>query len=157
MTLLPPQTSAPGLTEEQLQNEWAWLVGFVRVAEQLDWTVWEGWWTQDAFMQFGNIPRLEGKDAIAGSHGKLYGALESTHHDFIRYSVDVPLGLIYLSSNVTFKVKQDPDKREIKLPAIAVIHKKIGESQTTGCEIYCDMAPVMSVVQEVLGRKAETG
>ncbi|CAE6395433.1 hypothetical protein ACGC1H_002068 [Rhizoctonia solani] len=154
MTLPTAQISAPGLTEEQVQVERAWLEGYAQAAESLDWTKWEVWWTNDGFLQFGNLPRVQGKDAIASFHAQMFAPFESLRHNFTRYSFDLPLGLIYQTSTVIFRVKDDPEKRDIEIPGLAVIHKKIGEKHATGCEMYLDSSPVMSVVQEVLKQKA---
>ncbi|CAE6450146.1 unnamed protein product [Rhizoctonia solani] len=154
MTLPAAQVSAPGLTEDQIQAELTWLEGFAHGSESLDWTKWEGFWAKDAFLQFGNLPRIQGKEAIASSHGLMFGAFEYLSHDWTRFSFDVPLGLIYQTCTVTYRVKGDPEKRDLRFPGLSVVHKKIGETQATGLEIYVDSSPVMSVVQEVLSRKA---
>ncbi|CAE6385969.1 unnamed protein product [Rhizoctonia solani] len=158
MILPTAQISAPGLAEEQILVERAWLEGFSQAAESLDWTKWEEWWTNDVshsdgFLQFGNLPRVQGKDAIASFHAQMFAPFESLQHNFTRYSFDLPLGLIYQTSTVIFRVKDDPEERDIQVPGMAVIHKKIGEKHATGCEMYLDSSPVMSVVQEVLKRK----
>ncbi|CAE7111089.1 unnamed protein product [Rhizoctonia solani] len=155
MTLPTAQISAPGLTEEQIQVERAWLAGFVQAVDTLDWSKWEGWWAQDGFIQFGNSPRVQGKEAIAVFHKQAFGAFEYLHHEITRCTFDVALGLIYQTTTLTVRIKGDPEKRTIRVPGLGVIHKKVGEIQTTGNEVYIDTSPVMSVVQEVLSLKAE--
>ncbi|CUA69005.1 hypothetical protein RSOLAG22IIIB_08257 [Rhizoctonia solani] len=152
MDLPTSQISAPGLTEQQVLDERAWLDGYAKALDSLDWAKWEGRWTEDAFLQFGNLPRIQGKEAIATFHEQMFGAFEYLHHNFTRYSFDVPLELIYQTTIVTFRVKSDPEKRDIQVPGMSVIHKKTGENQATGCEIYVDSSPVMAVVQEIFNR-----
>jgi hypothetical protein len=93
------QLSAPGLSEEQLQAEKAWLQKFNQASDSLDWTRWEKWWDSgrynsrilysaqvayyviriDAFLQFGN-QRVEGKKAIANFFQEQLGFLDLMHH-----------------------------------------------------------------------------
>lgn len=94
------QISAPGLTEEQLRNEQAWLDEFNQAADSLDWSRWERFWgdgkpylkgffelpraetgrTRDAFLQFGNTPKIIGKSAITSYFEGQLGALDLMHH-----------------------------------------------------------------------------
>ncbi|ELU42423.1 hypothetical protein AG1IA_03554 [Rhizoctonia solani AG-1 IA] len=73
---------------------------------------------------------------------------------YTRYSFDLPLGLIYMSATVSFRVKGDPKGRTIQVSVIGVIHKRPGELVATGGEIYFDNSPIVAVIQEVLGEKA---
>ncbi|ELU42424.1 hypothetical protein AG1IA_03555 [Rhizoctonia solani AG-1 IA] len=38
--------SAPGLTEDQIQTERAWLEGYGKDVDSLDWSKWEKYWDQ---------------------------------------------------------------------------------------------------------------
>ncbi|CAE6431979.1 unnamed protein product [Rhizoctonia solani] len=151
MTSPTTQISAPGLTEDQLQAERAWVDEFNQAGDSLDWSKWETWWAPDAFLQFANEPRIEGRDAISKFFEPQFAVLELMHHEITRLSFDVPLGLIYQTVVVTYKVKGDPQGRTIQVPGLAALHKRPGENVLRGVEAYVDKAPIEGVVKEVLG------
>ncbi|CAE6490208.1 unnamed protein product [Rhizoctonia solani] len=152
-TVMSPQISAPGLTEDQIKAEIAWLNEFMQAGDSLDWSRWEKGWEEDAFLQYGNSPRLQGKAAIANYFKEQLGMLEYMHHDLFRFTFDLPLGLVYQASNVKFKIKGDPKGRTIQLPALGVLHKRVGEKVLSGCEVYVDKGPLAAVAQEILQGK----
>ncbi|CAE6398429.1 unnamed protein product [Rhizoctonia solani] len=146
------QVSAPGLAQDQIQAEQAWLKEFLQDADSLNWSIWGKWWADDAFLQFGNTPRMEGKESIQKYMEPQFSVLEFVHHEVSRISFDVPLGLIYQTVVVTYKVKGDPQGRSIQVPGFSVLHKQVGENLLKGLEVYSDGGPVEAVVKEVLGR-----
>ncbi|CAE7140886.1 unnamed protein product [Rhizoctonia solani] len=150
MTFPTAQISAPGLTQDQLETEQSWLKHFNQDGDSLDWSKWEKWWAGDAFLQFGNAPRIDGKEAIVKHLEPQLNALELMHHEIIRLSFDKHLGLIYQTVVITYKVKGDPQERTIQVPGLGVLHKRIGEKLLTGFEIYVDKAPIEVVVKEVI-------
>ncbi|CCO29561.1 hypothetical protein BN14_03577 [Rhizoctonia solani AG-1 IB] len=150
------QVSAPGLTQDQIQAERIWLDRFMQDTDSLDWSRWGKWWADDAFIQFGNTPKIEGKESIQKYMEPQLGILELMYHEATRISFDVPLGLIYQTTIITYKVKGDLQGRSIQVPGLAVIHKQVGENVLKGFEVYIDREPVAAVVKEVLeGRGAE--
>ncbi|KAB5590023.1 hypothetical protein CTheo_6548 [Ceratobasidium theobromae] len=146
------QISAPGLSEEQLQWERAWLQEFNTTSDSLDWLKWEKYWDNNAFLQFGNH-RVEGKEDIAKYFHEQLGVLEFMQHSITRHSFDTPLGLIYQSADVIYKVKGDPQRRAIHTSGIGVIHKRVGSQVLTGLEIFIDKEAIAAIVQEVLTSK----
>ena len=144
------QISAPGLSAEQLLSEQAWLNEFNQAADSLNWLKWEKFWSDDAFLQFGNEPKFIGKSSIADYFSGQLGVLELMHHEIRRHSIDVPSGLIYQTARVTYRIKGDTKARIIEVPGIAVIHKKMGSNVVTGFETYIDKEPISAVVKEVL-------
>ncbi|KAJ1300721.1 hypothetical protein OPQ81_002365 [Rhizoctonia solani] len=99
------QVSAPGLTQGQLQDEQTWIKNFMQNGDSLDWSKWEKWWATDAFLQFGNTPRIQGREAISHYLKPQLEVLEFMHHEIIRLSFDLALGLIYSTTDITYKVK----------------------------------------------------
>ncbi|KAG8713861.1 hypothetical protein FRC11_010708 [Ceratobasidium sp. 423] len=151
MTSPTTQISAPGLTQDQIQSELAWIDQFNQAGDSLDWSKWEKWWAPDAFMQFANEPRIEGREAISKYLEPQLAVLELMHHGITRLSFDEPLGLIYQSVVITYKIKGDPEGRTIQVPGLAALHKRAGEDVLRGIEVYVDKAPIEAVVKQVLG------
>ncbi|CAE6468456.1 unnamed protein product [Rhizoctonia solani] len=147
------QISYDGLTEDQVQAEQAWLEGYAKDTDSLNWFRWGGRWDKDAFFQYGNLPRCYGKEAIGQFYEQFTQTLESMHHIHTRSSFNLPLGLIYTTWAVSYKIKDDPKGRTIQVPALSVFHKRLGEDVAAGCEIYVDIGPVAAVIQEVLEQK----
>ncbi|CAE6468459.1 unnamed protein product [Rhizoctonia solani] len=145
------QISASGLTHDQLQAEQAWLEGYAKDVDSLDWSKWGERWDKDAFLQVGNLPKFQGKDAIGNFYKEAFiNISDYVHHQYIRYSFDLPLGLIYTTGTVSFKIRDDKKGRTIQVQAIGVIHKRMGESVATGAELYFDNSPITTVLQEVM-------
>ncbi|KAF8687554.1 hypothetical protein RHS03_09968, partial [Rhizoctonia solani] len=156
MTSSITQLSAPGLTSEEIQAERAWIDQFAQDSDALDWSRWDKWWADDAFFQFGNTPRIEGKKAIQKYMEPQYSVLEFMHHGVIRISFDVPLGLIYQTTIISYKVKGDLEGRTIQIPGLAILHKRVGENVLKGFEVYIDKGPIEAVAKEVLGGGRQT-
>lgn len=51
---------------------------------------------------------------------------------------------------LTYRVKEDSQGRIAEVPALAVIHKEIGQEVITGMEIFVDRAPVLEIVKDVM-------
>ncbi|CAE6535246.1 unnamed protein product [Rhizoctonia solani] len=150
------QVSAPGLTQDQVEVEMTWLKHFNQDGDSLDWSRWEKWWASDAFLQFGNAPRIEGKEAINKYLEPQINILELMHHEIIRLSFDKSLGLIYQTVIITYKVKGDPQGRTVHVPGLGVLHKRAGDNLLTGLEVYIDKAPIEAIAKEVIeGNRAK--
>ncbi|KAG8713862.1 hypothetical protein FRC11_010709 [Ceratobasidium sp. 423] len=166
-----PPASAPGLTDDQIRTEENWLDEWVQAADSMDWSRWEKFWDcgrcnwditvkedslaeLDAFLQFCDTPKLEGKDAIARHWQEKFSVLEQFEHTrILRRSFDVTSDLIYQTELLNYRIKGDPQARGIEIHALAVIHKKVGSNVVTGFEAYLDQQPIAEVVRELRGRK----
>ncbi|CAE6468454.1 unnamed protein product [Rhizoctonia solani] len=149
------QTPVTSITQDQLQAEKAWIEGYYKDLDGLDWSKWEKYWDKDAFLQVGNLSRVHGRGAIENFYKDgLINIFESVHHESNReLTLDEFLGLIYSSRVVSYKIKGDPKGRTIRVPEMAVIHKRPGENVATGAEIYFDNTPIAAAVQEVMEGK----
>ncbi|CAE6468859.1 unnamed protein product [Rhizoctonia solani] len=150
MALPTTQVSAPGFTQDELETEKTWVKNFNQDADSRDWSKWSKGWADDAFLKFGNAPRVDGKDEIAKYFEPQFSIIGFMHHEIIRLSFDKDLGLIYQTVIITYKIKGDSQGRTIQVPGLAVLHKPVGENILRGLETYVDTAPVQTVVKEVL-------
>ncbi|CAE6383660.1 unnamed protein product [Rhizoctonia solani] len=150
MALTTVQVSASGLTENQLEAEQTWLKHFNQDGDSLNWSRWEKWWAKDAFLQFGNAPRIDGKEAIIKYLEPQINILELMHHEITRLCFDKSLGLIYQTVTITYKVKGDPQGRTIQVPGLGVLHKRVGEDLLMGFEVYIDKSPIEAVIKDVV-------
>ncbi|KEP49462.1 SnoaL-like domain protein, partial [Rhizoctonia solani 123E] len=145
-----PPASAPGLTDDQIRAEETWLDEWIQAADSMDWSKWEKFWDSDAFLQFCDTPKLEGKDAIARHWQEKFGFLDQFKHArIVRRSFDVTSDLIYQTELLNYKIRGDPRAREIEVHALAVIHKKFGSSVVTGFEAYLDQQPITDILSFV--------
>ncbi|KAG9101140.1 hypothetical protein FRC06_003318 [Ceratobasidium sp. 370] len=142
-----PTTS---LTETELEQEHAWLAKFNQALDSLDiYGNWAQFWADNAFVQFANDPKIEQKDAVLAQLAGLFGYFQSVKHTTIRVSFDSAAGLIYHTASVSMQVKGDPHRRVFTVPALTVLHKKVGEEHTTGMEVYIDISPAKEVLKEM--------
>ncbi|KAB5590021.1 hypothetical protein CTheo_6546 [Ceratobasidium theobromae] len=145
-----PQVSAPGLSDGEMLKELRWLEEFIGAADSLDWSKWEKYWDDNAFLQFCNCSKIEGKEAIAHHWQEKLGVLEQMEHtEIVRRSFDRSLGIIYQTEKLRYKIKGDPHARVIDVSGLAVIHKKIGSDVITGFETYIDQEPIVTIVREL--------
>ncbi|CAE6335659.1 unnamed protein product [Rhizoctonia solani] len=149
-----PLVSAQGLTGEQLHAEENWLSEWTLAADSMDWSQWESFWDNNAFLQFSDTPKLEGKEAIAHHWREKFGFLDQFKHiRVVRRSFDVTSGLIYQTELLNYRIKGDPKARDIEIRALVVIHKKIGSATIEGFEAYFNQQPIADVVRELRGAK----
>ncbi|CEL56640.1 hypothetical protein RSOLAG1IB_07966 [Rhizoctonia solani AG-1 IB] len=149
-----PPASAQGLSDEHLHAEEKWLSEWIQAANSMDWSQWERFWDDDAFLQFCDTPKLEGRDAIARHWRDRFSYLDRFEHTrILRRSFDVTSELIYQTELLNYRIKGDPKARDIEVHALAVIHKKVGSDTVTGFEAYFDQQPIVEVVRELRGRK----
>jgi hypothetical protein len=71
----------------------------------------------------------------------------------VRVLVDSTNGLIYHTASVSMQVKGDPKERVFTVPALTVLHKRVGEDQTTGMEVYIDIESAKEVLKELEAAK----
>ncbi|KAJ1300722.1 hypothetical protein OPQ81_002366 [Rhizoctonia solani] len=146
--------SITDLTDEQVRAEENWLDEWTQAADSMDWSKWERFWSDDAFLQFCGTPRLEGKDAIAHHWQEKFGFFDQFKHSrVVGRSFDLKANLIYQTELLNYRIKGDPLARDIEIRALAVIHKEVGRDAVTGFEVYFDQQPITELVRELRGTK----
>jgi hypothetical protein len=78
-----------------------------------------------------------------------YNHLMISQHRTLRVSLDPTNGLIHHTASVSMQVKGDPQERVFVSPAHTVLHKRVGEEQTTGMEVYIDIGPAKEVLKSL--------
>ncbi|KAG8787045.1 hypothetical protein FRC12_015967 [Ceratobasidium sp. 428] len=147
-------SSSISLTEAEINQEHAWLANFNQALDSIDICGrWAPFLADDSFVQFANDPRVEQKDAVLAQLAQLFGYFQSIKHSTTRVSLDPAAGLIYHSASVSMQVKGDPQERIFIVPALITLHKKPGEEQATGMEVYIDIGPAKEVLKELAGKK----
>ncbi|QRV95415.1 hypothetical protein RhiJN_23433 [Ceratobasidium sp. AG-Ba] len=139
---------APGLTDKQVSAEVDWMERFIEAADSLDWAKWQNFWDDSAVLCLNNT-KIEGKAEIEKHFQQQLGPIGYMKHVITRLSFVVPPGLVYQSSNVAYKVRNDRLDRTIDVPAVAIIHKQTGAEALTKFEAYNDLSLLRSVVEEV--------
>ncbi|KAI5921154.1 hypothetical protein F4810DRAFT_376977 [Camillea tinctor] len=125
-----------------------WLTRFYNVSDNLDVAGLSTIYTEDAKVQFGNMPLMDGLDALRSFFVPTWGKLEMMHHGIGDY--ELVGDKIYHPCSITWKVKADPEKETIVVPAFAVFHLVTeGESKglTSSAEFYMDSSPLMAAIQ----------
>ncbi|KAG8720591.1 hypothetical protein FRC09_009297 [Ceratobasidium sp. 395] len=166
-------SSSISLTEAEINQEHTWLAKFNQALDSLDI---RGRWAPfladsrciylsthfflsqfplplGGFVQFANDPRVEQKDAVLTQLATLFGYFQSIKHSTTRVSLDPAAGLIYHSASVSMQVKRDPQERVFTVPALITLHKKPGEEQAAGMEVYIDIGPAKEVLKELAEKK----
>ncbi|KAI2620517.1 hypothetical protein GGR54DRAFT_601389 [Hypoxylon sp. NC1633] len=126
----------------------AWLQRFHAASDSLDVSKLSTIYANDAKVQFGNLPLIEGLDALRDFFCVTWARLEMMHHEID--SFDMVDNRIYQPCHITWKVKNDPEKEEIVVPAVAII-----DIVTSGEEkglisygaFYMDGTPLMAALQ----------
>ncbi|KAI1638057.1 hypothetical protein F4809DRAFT_279420 [Biscogniauxia mediterranea] len=125
-----------------------WLSRFYDVSDKLDATRISTVYTEDAKVQFSNMPLMEGLDALRSFFVSTWDKLEMMHHGIGDF--DLVGDKIYHPCNITWKVKGDPEKETIVVPAFAVFHL-VTEGENKGlvssAEFYMDCSPLMAAIQ----------
>ncbi|KAF8604429.1 hypothetical protein BDV93DRAFT_606111 [Ceratobasidium sp. AG-I] len=152
---MPPASQNDFKFEPRLENEEEWVARFTDAMDSLDWVRWGPYWSNGAFLQFGNAPKQVGNEIIGQFVGVQKKLVKKMTHRTLRCSYDSARGLIYQSAILTYRVNGDTQDRTTDVPALAVIHKQIGEEVITGMEIFVDRAPVMEIVKEVMAAAHE--
>ncbi|KAG8762400.1 hypothetical protein FRC12_009057 [Ceratobasidium sp. 428] len=144
-----------GLTVDHLQAEQKWLKDFNEAADQADWEAWKDFWTDDAFFTWGHKVRVEGKPALTEHFGRVLPPFEKPGtHKVTRQSFDVKQGLIHQTVDIIRAIRGDPQAKTYTIPTVLIIHKKIGESKTSGMEAYSDMSEILETIKVVSAKAA---
>ncbi|KAI0385018.1 hypothetical protein F5Y04DRAFT_203674 [Hypomontagnella monticulosa] len=126
----------------------AWLERFHSVNDSLDSSRLGEIYTGDAKVQFGNMPLIEGLDRLRDNFSGNWARLEMMHHEI--ESFDMIENRIYQPCHITWKVKNDPEKETIKVPAVAVLHLELsGEEKglIRRAAYYMDGSPLVAALQ----------
>ncbi|KAG8762402.1 hypothetical protein FRC12_009059 [Ceratobasidium sp. 428] len=143
-----------GLSADQLPTEQLWLREFNDISDELNWGKWQEFWADDAFFVFGHKVRIEGKQDLDQHFNQYNKMFEASKHDITRHSFDPVRGLIYQTANVTSVIRGDPEAKSIVTPVMMIIHKKPGEAELRGLEIYGDFSQVEDKIKEVMAKGA---
>ncbi|KAI4866640.1 hypothetical protein F4820DRAFT_416234 [Hypoxylon rubiginosum] len=126
----------------------AWLQRFHNVNDSLDISGLASIYTKDAKVQFGNMPLMEGLDALRNVLSTTWARLEMMHHEI--ESFDLVDNKIYQPCHVTWRVKNDPEKENITVPAFAFIQLVTsGEDKglISRAAFYMDGGPLAAALQ----------
>ncbi|KAG8753063.1 hypothetical protein FRC12_011680 [Ceratobasidium sp. 428] len=143
-----------GLSADQLPTEQLWLREFNDISDELDWGKWQEFWADDAFFVYGHKVRIEGKQALDEHFNQTLKMFETNKHDITRHSFDPSRGLIYQTANVTSVINGDPEAKSMVTPVMMIIHKKPGEAELRGLEMYGDFSQVEDKIKEVMAKGA---
>ncbi|KAI0850755.1 hypothetical protein F5Y00DRAFT_231977 [Daldinia vernicosa] len=125
-----------------------WLLRFHESNDSLDVSRLSDIYTEDAKVQFGNMPLFDGLDGLRKFLGGTWAGLEMMHHEI--ESFDMVDNKIYQPCHITWKVKNDPEKETIVVPAFAfVCLETSGENRgrVKQAAYYMDGAPLMAALQ----------
>ncbi|KAJ7596374.1 hypothetical protein C8J56DRAFT_286990 [Mycena floridula] len=130
-------------------EEYAWVAKHNYTVDT-DFNAWFDMYAEDAWLQFGNSPRIFGREAIRAHFLPiLTGVSQYLRHNVVR-DVSVPsLGLIFQESIAHTVVPNDPENKVIAVPVIGVMHRKPGEKLMRGHQLYIDMTEVIARAQSV--------
>ncbi|QRV73928.1 SnoaL-like domain protein [Ceratobasidium sp. AG-Ba] len=139
-----------GLSPGELDVEQKWIQRFNDVADELNWSKWQEYWADDAFLVFGHKVRIEGREALTRHFDTYLKLFKSSRHELTRHSFDLTQGLIYQTAKVTSIINGDPTAKPIATPIITIIHKRVGESKLRGLEMYGDLSEVEDAIKQVM-------
>lgn len=66
-----------------------------------------------------------------------------------RHTYDVPRGIIYQGAEVTGILKEDVNQCAITVSVFSIMHRRPGESQIRGLEVYDDLSPFENLSREI--------
>ncbi|KAI1501621.1 hypothetical protein F5X99DRAFT_193803 [Biscogniauxia marginata] len=125
-----------------------WLSRFYDVCDSLDADRLPTIYTQYAKVQFGNLPVMDGLDALRNFFVPTWNKLEMMHHETGNF--DLVDDKIYQPCYITWKVKNDPEKETVIIPGFAVFHLVMeGDDKDliSSAEFYMDSSPLMTAIQ----------
>jgi uncharacterized protein (TIGR02246 family) len=99
--------------------------------------------TKDAWLRFGNNPRLEGRDAIEAAIAQFFTAMIDLKHSSKGSFMDGDT--LFLEAEVTYTRH---DRQKVTVPAMTVFHLAgtgaDGKPVADNCRIYVDLAPLFA-------------
>ncbi|CAF0828826.1 unnamed protein product [Adineta ricciae] len=130
------------LNPEQIEASQAWVYRFYRLFDSLEVDQWiEEFYNPDSVVHFGNFPPMEGAEVLRAHFKRQNAQLLSMRHDLKH--IDVFPDRIYVQNEATFVVKNDPERKEIKFPAVCLFWKNINEKKSSTIDVYLDPSPLL--------------
>ncbi|ORY67626.1 uncharacterized protein BCR38DRAFT_427742 [Pseudomassariella vexata] len=96
-------------------------VWFHDVGDSLDISRLSSLYAEDVEFQFGNLPVGRGLEAAKGLFEPQWAKFETMHHEIKDFDL-VGGDKIYQACEISWTVKDDPEKETVKIPAMAVFH-----------------------------------
>ncbi|EFX03228.1 hypothetical protein CMQ_3157 [Grosmannia clavigera kw1407] len=138
--------------KEELER---WLHRFHSVNDALDTTRLHEVYAKDITLQYGNRPPVHGLNNLIAFFEPTYKMLDSMHHKIAYFDLVGDGSRFYQPCHITYRVKNDPEKEAIKIPAIGVWHlETAGEDvgKAKQFEVYLDPSPVTAAVARATGQ-----
>lgn len=100
--------------------------------------------TEDAWLRFGNNPRLEGREAIRAAIAGFFQAMRSLRHEF-KYTWVTGDALV----NEAVVTYTRHDGVDVSVPAVTIFRlvppaRRVGGVMADQCRIYVDLAPLFA-------------
>ncbi|KAL2067793.1 hypothetical protein VTL71DRAFT_15889 [Oculimacula yallundae] len=136
-----------------------WVLSFHAELDGFSTTNLEKLCTDDASMSLGNNPLLVGIEAITAYFASVFPLLSSMKHETI--SLDVIGNKVCQFGYIEYVVKDDPQNRTIKIPAMGVFHFvpeadfESGEPLLKHFDEFLDSSEVSEIIGEVQKLKSE--
>ncbi len=127
------------------ENALAWLKQFHAAGDSLNAEYITEFYTEDAVLQFGNNPLLEGRQNIVNMFKKQFGLFDMMKHEIGH--IDVLPDRIYQYAVISYKVKGDTEV--IKIPGLAVFHKTPEERKIRRFDVFIDTSPLMAKMKSL--------
>jgi ketosteroid isomerase-like protein len=124
----------------------AWLKQFHAAGDSLNAErVITDFYTEDAVLQFGNNPLIQGRQNLIDMFKTQFGLLDMMKHDIGH--IDVLPDRIYQYAQISYKVKGDTEV--ISIPGLAVFHKKPEERKIRRFDVFIDTSPLIEKMKKV--------
>ena len=102
-------------------------------------------YTEDAILQFGNNPLLQGRQNLIDMFKTQFERLDMMKHEIGH--IDVLPDRIYQYAHISYRVKGDTEV--IKIPGFAVFHKTPQESKIRRFDVFIDTSPLVARMKAV--------
>jgi ketosteroid isomerase-like protein len=123
-----------------------WLKQFHAAGESLNAErVITDFYTEDAILQFGNNPLIQGRQNLIDMFKTQFGLLDMMKHDIEH--IDVLPDRIYQYAQISYKVKGDSEV--ISIPGLGVFHKKPEERKMRRFDVFIDTSPLIEKMKKV--------
>ncbi|CZS92882.1 uncharacterized protein RAG0_03390 [Rhynchosporium agropyri] len=136
-----------------------WVLSFHKASDSLKTTDLGKFYTKDGSLKFANNPLLIGLDAINASFATVFPLLSSMKHEIV--NLDTISNKIYQTCTITYVVRDDPQNRTIKIPAMGVFHLVAGADFRSGeplverFDVFLDGSEIFGIIGEVQRLKVE--
>jgi ketosteroid isomerase-like protein len=124
----------------------AWLKQFHTAGDSLNAERYiKEFYTEDAVLQFGNHPLIQGQQNLINMFKTQFGLLDMMKHEIGH--IDVLPDRIYQYATISYKVKGDTEV--IKIPGLAVFHKTPEEQKIRRFDVFIDASPLTEKMKSV--------